>query len=42
MRRQQWIDEGRGVDIVCLDFRKTIDTVSHNDAWAGSAESEVD
>ncbi|GAB0181272.1 mitochondrial enolase superfamily member 1 [Grus japonensis] len=25
-----WVDEGRAVDVVCLDFSKTFDTVSHN------------
>ena len=25
-----WIDEGRAVDVVYLDFSKTFDTVSHN------------
>jgi len=25
-----WVDEGRAVDVVCLDFSKAFDTVSHN------------
>jgi len=25
-----WVDEGRAVDVVYLDFTKAIDTVSHN------------
>ncbi|PKU37976.1 rna-directed dna polymerase from mobile element jockey- hypothetical protein [Limosa lapponica baueri] len=25
-----WVDEERAVDVVCLDFSKTFDTVSHN------------
>ena len=25
-----WVDEGRVVDVVCLDFSKAFDTVSHN------------
>jgi len=25
-----WVDEGRAVDVICLDFSKTSDTVSHN------------
>jgi len=25
-----WLDEGRAVDVVCLDFSKAFDTVSHN------------
>ncbi|GAB0210093.1 mitochondrial enolase superfamily member 1 [Grus japonensis] len=25
-----WVDEGRAVDVVCLHFSKTFDTVSHN------------
>ncbi|PKU35686.1 rna-directed dna polymerase from mobile element jockey- hypothetical protein [Limosa lapponica baueri] len=25
-----WIDEGRVVDVVCLDFSKAFDTVSHS------------
>jgi len=25
-----WVDEGRAVDVVYLDFSKTFDTVSHN------------
>ena len=25
-----WVDEGRAVDIVCLEFSKAFDTVSHN------------
>jgi len=25
-----WVDEGRAVDVVCLDFRKAFDTISHN------------
>jgi len=25
-----WVDEGRAVDVVCLNFSKAFDTVSHN------------
>jgi len=25
-----WVDEGRAVDVVCLDFSKAFDTISHN------------
>jgi len=25
-----WVDEGRAVDVVCLDFSKVFDTVSYN------------
>ncbi|GAB0181627.1 mitochondrial enolase superfamily member 1 [Grus japonensis] len=25
-----WVDEGRAVDVVSLDFRKAFDTISHN------------
>jgi len=25
-----WVDEGRAVDVVCLDFSTAFDTVSHN------------
>jgi len=25
-----WVDEGRAVDVFCLDFSKAFDTVSHN------------
>jgi len=25
-----WVDEGRAVGVVCLDFSKAVDTVSHN------------
>jgi len=25
-----WVDEGRAVDVVCLDFSKAFDTVSNN------------
>jgi len=25
-----WVDEGRAVDVVYLDFSKAVDTVSHN------------
>jgi len=25
-----WVDEGRDVDVVCLDFSKACDTVSYN------------
>jgi len=25
-----WMDDGRAVDVVCLDFSKAFDTVSHN------------
>jgi len=28
--RTGWLDEERAVAVVCLDFRKAFDTVSHN------------
>lgn len=31
-----WMDEGRAVDFVYLDFRKACDTVSHHTCWINS------
>ena len=43
------VDEGRTVDVVCLDFCRGFDAVSHNslqgeaqEVWAGWVVSEVD
>ena len=38
----RWIDDGKAVDVVYLDFSRAFDTVSHSILWSGQSSSEVD